>query len=53
MFARSLVGAHYLSDTCFGALLTLACFYIGNEIVIRKLLPKEEQMQEEKPVTAE
>ena len=42
MFARSLVGAHFLSDTCFGALITLACFYIANEIVVRKLLPKEE-----------
>ena len=47
MFARSLVGAHYLSDTCFGALITLTCFYIGNEIVIRKLLPKEESIQEQ------
>lgn len=47
MFARSLVGAHYLSDTCFGALLTLICFYIGNEIVVRKLLPKEEIPQQE------
>ena len=42
MFARSLVGAHYLSDTCFGALITLVCFYIGNEFVVRKCLPKEE-----------
>ncbi len=45
MFARSLVGAHFLSDTCFGALLTLTCFYIGNEIVVRKFLPKEEEPQ--------
>ena len=43
MFARILVGAHYLSDTCFGALLTIICFYIGNEFVVRLLLPKEEQ----------
>ncbi len=49
MFARSLVGAHYLSDTCFGALITLTCFYIANEIVVRKLLPKEGQKQEEQP----
>lgn len=52
MFARSLVGAHFLSDTCFGALITLTCFYIGNEIVVRKLLPKEEPVQEQ-PVTEE
>lgn len=43
MFARSLVGAHFLSDTSFGALLTLICFYIGNEFVVRKCLPKEEE----------
>ena len=49
MFARSLVGAHYLSDTCFGALITLVCFYIGNEIVVRKLLPKEESTPELEP----
>ena len=47
MFARSLVGAHYLSDTCFGALLTLVCFYIGNEFVVRKCLPLEEEPQVE------
>ena len=42
MFARMLVGAHYLSDTCVGALLAIVFFYIANEIVIRLLLPKEE-----------
>ena len=48
MFARLLVGAHFLSDVSFGALLTVVCFYIGNEIVIRKLLPAEGQpVQEE------
>lgn len=47
MFARSLVGAHFLSDTCFGALITLVCFYIANEIVVRKLLPKEGEPQPE------
>ena len=47
MFARSLVGAHFLSDTCFGALITLTCFYIANEIVVRKCLPKEEPQKEE------
>ena len=47
MFARSLVGAHYLSDTCFGALLTVICFYIANEVVVRKLLPEETKQTEE------
>lgn len=42
MFARSLVGAHFLSDTCFGAIITLVCFYIGNEIVVRLFLKEEE-----------
>ena len=46
MFARLLVGAHFLSDVSFGALLTVVCFYIGNEIVVRKLLPHEEEIKE-------
>ncbi len=58
MFSRMLVGAHYLSDTCVGALLAVVCFYIANEIIVHKLLPKEEvkveapaeeQPAEEKP----
>lgn len=43
MFARILVGAHYLSDTCFGALLTIIFYFITNEFVVRLLLPKEEK----------
>ncbi len=46
MFSRMLVGAHFLSDVCFGALITLVCVYIGNEIVVRKCLPKEEPEKE-------
>ena len=42
MFARLLVGAHYLSDVCMGALLAVIFFYIANEIIVQKLLPKEE-----------
>ena len=42
MFARMLVGAHFLSDVCVGALLTVVFYYIGNEIIVRKLLPIEE-----------
>ena len=43
MFSRMLVGAHFLSDVCFGALITLVCFYIGNEFIVRFALPKEEE----------
>lgn len=49
MFARMLVGAHYLTDTCFGAGLTLLFFYIANEIVLRTHLleEKKEQVEEQ------
>ena len=46
MFSRMLVGAHFLSDVCFGALITLVCVYIGNEIIVRKFLPREEPAKE-------
>lgn len=52
MFSRMLVGAHYLTDTCMGALLTILFYYIANEIVIHKLLPQEE-VKEEEPVPQE
>ena len=42
MFARMLVGAHFLTDVCFGALLTVVCYYIGNEFILKYCLPKEE-----------
>lgn len=42
MFSRLLVGAHFLSDVCVGALLTVIFFYIANEIIIRKLIPAEQ-----------
>ena len=47
MFARILVGAHFLSDTCFGALLTVICYFIANEFIVRLLLPKEEKPVQE------
>jgi len=47
MFSRMLVGAHYLTDTCMGSLLAVVFFYIGNEVVIRKLLPAEEKKEEQ------
>lgn len=50
MYVRMRVGAHYLTDVCFGALLTLIFLYIGNEFVLRFAVPKEETPQvEEKP----
>ena len=47
MFSRMLVGAHFLTDTCMGALLTIVFFYIANEIIVRKLLPNEEEKASE------
>ena len=47
MFSRMLVGAHYLSDTCMGSLLAVIFFYIGNEIVVRYLLPEEKKEEPE------
>lgn len=45
MFARLIVGAHYLSDVCTGALIILIFYYISNEIIMRKLF-KEEEVKE-------
>ena len=45
MYVRMRVGAHYLTDVCFGALLTLIFLYIGNEFVLKYCLPKEESPQ--------
>ena len=53
MFARMLVGAHYLSDVCVGAILTLVFFYIANEIIVRKILDKEEKAEEKPEEKAE
>lgn len=36
MFSRLLVGAHFLTDTCMGALIVVVVFYIGHEIATRK-----------------
>ena len=36
MFSRMLVGAHFLTDTCMGALIVVVVFYIGHEIATRK-----------------
>ena len=37
-FTRMLVGAHFLTDVCFGMLITLICSFAGNEIIVRKKL---------------
>ena len=50
MFSRIVVGAHYLSDVCFGALIALICLYIGNEFVLRYCPAKEEKPIEEEKV---
>lgn len=52
MFSRLLVGAHFLTDTCMGALIVVIVFYIGHEIATRKgLIYKEEYHPEVQPVT--
>ena len=41
MFSRLLVGAHYLTDTCMGALIVMVTFYVANEIILKKGLLQE------------
>ena len=50
MFTRLMVGAHYLTDTCMGALIVMVVFYFANEICIRKGLL--DQPKAEEPVPA-
>ena len=50
MFSRLLCGAHYLSDTCMGALLVAIAYYIINEIAYRMGLfndPKHQEVEQE------
>ncbi len=35
---RIIAGAHFLSDVSFGSIISILCFIIGNEIIIRKKL---------------
>lgn len=42
-FSRILVGAHFLSDVAMGSLLVLICYYIVNEIIVKKLFVVEEK----------
>ena len=48
MFTRMLCGAHYLSDTCMGALLIMAVYLIGHAIAVNKgwVFYKEEPQEE-------
>ena len=46
MFSRLLCGAHYLSDTCMGALLVAIAYYIINEIAYRMGLFNDPKPQE-------
>lgn len=52
MFSRMLVGAHFLTDTCMGALIVTVVYYIGHTIATHKsLIYKEEYHPETQPVT--
>ena len=51
MFSRMLVGAHFLTDTCMGALIVVVVYYIGHEIAMHKgfIYKEEKQPQQEAP----
>ena len=52
MFTRLMVGAHYLTDTCMGALIVMVTFYFANEICIRKGLLEDPKEPEPVPQAA-
>lgn len=45
-FSRMLIGAHYLTDISMGGMLTCVCFYIGNEILLKKGFFEENEIKE-------
>lgn len=49
MFSRLLVGAHYLSDTCMGALIVVVVYFIGHSFAASKgwVYPQEKQPEQE------
>lgn len=48
MFSRMLVGAHFLTDTCMGALIVVVVYYIGHTIATHKgLIYKSEYHPQE------
>ena len=50
MFSRMLVGAHYLSDTCMGALILMAVFFIVQTLFVSKGWIFTEKQPEQEPV---
>ena len=52
MFSRMLVGAHFLTDTCMGALIVVVVVYIGHEIATRNgfIYKDEYHPQPQEPV---
>lgn len=53
MFSRLLVGAHYLSDVCMGALIVMLAYYGANEFAIRKgFYDDEEEPKKEEEAPA-
>ena len=53
MFSRMLVGAHYLTDTCMGALIVVVVYYIGHEIATSKGFIYKEEYQPKEQAPAE
>ena len=51
MFSRMLVGAHYLTDTCMGALLLMAVYFITHVFTQHKGWLSYEQQPQEETVT--
>lgn len=43
-YSRLLVGAHYLSDVCMGALIVMVVYYVVQEIAIRKKWIYQEEL---------
>ena len=52
MFSRMLVGAHFLTDTCMGAIIVIVVVYIGHEIATRNgfIYKDEYHPQPQEPV---
>ena len=48
-FSRMLCGAHYLTDTCMGALIVMVVYFIVNEFAYRKGYFEEEKKEEPVP----
>ena len=53
MFSRMLVGAHYLTDTCMGALIVVVVYYIGHTIATHKGLIYQSEYHPQEEAKAE